>query len=97
MCFDCALLVYALGGALCDYSEFERIIEDYMEYMGDLGSIKIQHVFHETNGVAHRLAHNASCSSLYEVWFDKTASIIKDVLYENMCNVARGSGFMSPS
>lgn len=60
-------------------------------------SITIRHVYRETNGVANRLAHIASCSWIDDFWLDETLFIIKNVLYEDLCSCGRGSGSMSPS
>jgi hypothetical protein len=59
--------------------------------MRALDSIQAKHVYRKANCVAHRLAHIVSCSNLDDFWIDKTSSIIKYVLYENMCHVARGT------
>lgn len=56
-------------------------------------SIEGRHIYRETNGVIHRLAHLVRCFFMDDFWLDKTFSIIVDVLYED-CNGSRSSGVM---
>lgn len=73
------------------------MIEDCKVYKCEFQSIIFCHVFHETNGVAHHLAHLASHSFLDNLWLGETHSIIKDVLFEDLCKNDRGVGSSSPS
>lgn len=59
-------------------------------------SISTKYVYCEANCVSHRLAYIASLSTIDEFWSDETPSIIEDILYEDICNGTRGSGFSSP-
>lgn len=61
---DCAALITALAGNCEDYSEVGRVVEDCKEYLASFSSINFRHIYRETNGVAHRLAHLASLSML---------------------------------
>lgn len=65
--------------------------------MRALGSIQAKHVYQEANGMTYHLAHIASCSNLDVFLTDDTPSIIEDVLSMDLCHVARGLSFMSPS
>lgn len=94
---DCASLVAVLSSDKEDYSEVGRIIEDCRRYIMAFNSIQIRHIYREANSVAHRLAHFASFSFLDDLWLEETPAIIRDVLYEDLCNCARGFGHTSPS
>lgn len=94
---DCTLLVDALAGVGDDFSQIGRIVGDCREYLCSFNSFVIRHVYREANRVAHRLAHVASLSNVDKCWLGETPSIIEDVLFEDLCNLTRGSGFMSPS
>ncbi|KAK9943809.1 hypothetical protein M0R45_009405 [Rubus argutus] len=94
---DCASIVTALSSVGDDFSQIGRIVGDCKEFMGSLRSISIRHIYREANGVAHRLAHIASFSNSDKFWLHETPSIIEDVLFEDLCNCIRGSGFMSSS
>lgn len=88
---NCSLVLATVSHSYDDCSFVGHILEDCREYMSDFSSIITRHVFHElVNGVAHCLTHLASLSSIDDFWLDETPSIIEDVLYEDLCNCARG-------
>lgn len=90
------MVVAALNNVAEDCSEVGRIIEDYKEYLLAFNSVLVRHINREVNGVAHRLAHLASCSCIDDLWLDETPSILEDVLFEDLCNCNRGQDPSSP-
>ncbi|KAL6186127.1 hypothetical protein ACLB2K_042248 [Fragaria x ananassa] len=94
---DCAIVMKALATTDGDVIEVSSILSDCRHYMETFRLILLRHIYREANGVAHRLAHLARSSSLYEFWVDETPDIIQDVLMEDGCNISRGLGNMSPS
>ncbi|XP_004296207.1 PREDICTED: uncharacterized protein LOC101297422 [Fragaria vesca subsp. vesca] len=93
---DCSMLVDALHRDEEDLSMVGRIVEDCKRYTRSFISFRCRHIYREANGVANRLAHLASWNSLDELWFDEAPVIIRDVLFEDGCNVDRGLGNKSP-
>ena len=87
---DNSMVVNLLLSGMEDRSEIGCIIGDCKSYLTCFRSIQVSHVFREANGVANRLAHLASGSNINEVWLGEAPAIIRDVLYEDGCNIARG-------
>lgn len=77
---DCSLVVAALANSTEDCSDIGRVMADCKDYMSEFHSINFRYVFREANGVAHRLAHLASCSFIDNLCLGETSSIIEDVI-----------------
>lgn len=54
---DYALLIRAMERIEEDSSDVGQILEDCRTYLSSIPSIEFHHIYRETNGVAHRLAH----------------------------------------
>ncbi|PRQ36810.1 putative ribonuclease H-like domain-containing protein [Rosa chinensis] len=63
---DCAMVVTAVNGDMEDLSEVGCIVEDCKAYLSSILSTRVQSIYREANGVAHRLTHLASLSYLDE-------------------------------
>lgn len=57
---DCAILVTGLANLVEDYSDISCIIGDCKKYMLAFNFRNVNHIYHESNCVAHRLTHVAS-------------------------------------
>lgn len=93
---DCSLVITTLANSTEDWSDICLVMEDCRDYMCESQSLNVRHIFCETNGVAHKLAYFTSVSFIDDVWLGETPCIIKDVLFEDLCNYNRGTGPSSP-
>lgn len=82
---DCALLIRAMERTGEDFYEVGRILEDCRVYFLLIHSNVFHHIYHETNGIAQRLAHLANFHYQNFICLNETPVIIQDAPFKKQC------------